>query len=626
MMKIRPESRCRWIAGQGFELDAKAIYIVGTNYVSGYVCTNFWDDWRPEVIAGDLDRIAATGLNAIRIPIFWEYTEPAQGEFRQEFLDRSNIFMEMAAERGLLVMPWFLVGVATGVRDVAWRKGESVFSETMTAYAENHLKKMVRHLGKHPNILCWDICDEPEWYSLFSGHEKLPYNPERFHPWMDRMYKAIKETDSERAVTLGFGHFFYNDYGMDVHRAGKTLDMMAVTAYSPHKDEDLVHGFRSTYFLGWAIRINDYAGKGVFACEAPGWTDILASDKNIGLYYRGSLMGSLANGSKGVLPWVWNDFDEAIEQRWPLDKYVYEKRFGISRSDGSLKPAGKELQEFGKFVEKYPPSEWKQITPEVAVLVPTIKTSELNKEWEFLFHHFIFLRQAGLRVRYIWPEDLEQFDGDGKVLFLPQSSGQPLLTKGWFQLRDYVEKGGTLVSTSSCPSSLFNSMFGVTVEGRIVPEKEVVFRNCTAPISSCMGMALPGGPSFSLVSPDQAKVLAWSEEDLPLVTMNQYGKGKAVYLAYSPEDALKKIHPEKLAVHPIHQFFRGMAQMVGLQCPAVCPDPRIEIDVRRNSDGRLLIILNNHSRFPVTTSLLYPEKGKDQPVSLAGNEILVLEK
>ncbi len=575
------------------------------------------------MIEEDLDRIASVGLNAIRIPIFWEYTEPAPDAFRQEFLDRSDIFMKMAADRGLLVMPWFLVGVATGMRDISWRNGESIFSEAMTAHAENHLRKMVRHLGRHPNILCWDICDEPEWYSQFAGHDKLPYDTERFHTWMDRMYRAIKETDPERAVTLGFGHLFYNDYGMDVRRAARTLDMMAVTAYSPHKDEDLVHGFRSTYFLGWAIRINDYAGKGVFACEAPGWTDILASENTIGLYYRGSLMSGLANGSAGVLPWVWNDFDEAIEQRWPLDKYVYEKRFGITRPDGSLKPAGRELQEFGNFIEKYPPSEWKQVAPEAGVLVPTIKTSELHREWEFLFHHFIFLRQAGLRVRYIWPEDLEHFDG--KILFLPQSSDQPLMTKGWFELKKFVEQGGTLVSTSANPSSLFNSLFGVTLEGRIHPENEVIFKKCRAPISGCEDMALPGGQCYTLVTPKQAKVMAADTEDMPLVTINQFGKGAAIFLAYSPESALKKIHPERLAAHPIHHFFRGIAQLADLQSPAICPDPRIELDVRRNSDGRLLVVLINHSRHPVQTSLAYPEARKEEPVHLAGNEIRIIE-
>jgi hypothetical protein len=138
-------------------------------------------------------------------------------------------------------------------------------------------------------------------------------------------------------------------------------------------------------------------------------------------------------------------------------------------------------------------------------------------------------------------------------------------------------------------------------------------------------MTLPGGQCYTLVTPNQAKVLASTTEDIPLVTMNPFGKGTTIFLAYSPESALKKLPPEKLAVHPIHHFFRGVAQMAGLQCPAVCPDPRIELDVRRNSDGRLLVVLINHSRYSVETSVAYPQAGREEPVLLTGNEVRIME-
>jgi len=114
-MKItfKEKQICRWNKELGFELDSKPIYIVGTNYIPKYVCSNFWQDWRPEIISKDLDGIASLGLNAVRIPIHWEYLEPAPKRFRVEALKRIDSFLDMAKKRGLFVMPWFLVGVAT---------------------------------------------------------------------------------------------------------------------------------------------------------------------------------------------------------------------------------------------------------------------------------------------------------------------------------------------------------------------------------------------------------------------------------------------------------------------------------------------------------------------------------
>ena len=58
-MKIsfKQDQICKWIPGKGFEFDGNPIYITGVNYVTRYVCTNFWEDWRPEVIKKDLEKI-----------------------------------------------------------------------------------------------------------------------------------------------------------------------------------------------------------------------------------------------------------------------------------------------------------------------------------------------------------------------------------------------------------------------------------------------------------------------------------------------------------------------------------------------------------------------------------------
>lgn len=611
---------CRWNRKTGFEIKGQPIFITGINYVMRHVCTNFWEDWRPEIIAADLERIAAVGLNAVRVPVHWEYAEPTPGQFRPEMLTRFADFLDMARKCGLFVMPWFLVGVATQDYDVAWRNGESFFSKRMTGCAVRHLQEFVRRFRASPNILCWDICDEPEWYSRHPGAEPLPYQTERFHQWLTRMYRAIKEEDPQRAVTLGFGHIATGNYGMDIRRSARTLDVMAVTAYSQHTTEDLLHGFRSTWFLGWSVRFNDCVNKGVFTCEAPGWSDIEASEENIGAYYRVCLFSNLANGSCGVMPWVWNDFDDAIQHLPPMDKYTIEKRFGIVREDGQLKPAGEELRRFTRFIAEFPPSEWIPVMPEAGVLVPAQTPPLVHKEFSLLFHHYIFLRQAGLRVCYVWADDLDDFKG--KLLFLSDSSGNPLLTGTWLKLKTWVEQGGTLVSTSQHTSSVFNKLFGVVTEGRFRAVDDVVMQDCQGMFSSCEGLVLSRGGSCLLVNSAGANVLSRDKDGRPLATRHALGKGHAFFMAYAPEAALAGVWPEELGRHGIHAFFRGVAQSAGLTSPITCPDPRIELDVRRHAGGRLLVILINHSRFPVQTVLVNNTSNGRKPVTLDGNGVL----
>lgn len=611
---------CRWDPAKGFELDGQPIYIVGVNYVACYVCTNFWEDWRPETIESDLERIAATGLNAVRIPVHWEYAEPKPGQFRPEMFARFNAFLEMACKRGLFVMPWFLVGVATQDYDVSWRNGESFFSERMTDLAARHITAFVERFKDRPNILCWDICDEPEWYSRHPGSDPLPYNTERFHQWLERLVHVIKEADPQRAVTLGFGHIATGNYGMDIRRAAQTLDVMAITAYSQHITEDLLHGFRSTWFLGWSLRFNDCANKGVFTCEAPGWSDIDASEESIGTYYRVCMFSNLVNGSQGAMPWVWNDFNDSIQHLPPMDKYTIEKRFGIVRKDGQLKPAGEELHRFASFITEFPPSEWHSVLPEAGVLVPAQTPPVIHKEFSMLFHHYIFLRQAGLRVRYVWADDLDDFKG--KLLFLPDSSGVPLLTGTWLKLKTWVEQGGTLVSTSRHTSSIFNELFGVVVEGRFHVIDDVAMRDCQAKFSACEGLVLPRGGEYLQVNPASASVLIRNKDGQPLATGYALGKGQTLFMAYAPESALTSVQPEALGCHGIHAFFRAAAQSADLSCPITCPDPRIELDVRRHADNRLLVIMINHSRFPVQTVLVNNTSGSTDSVTLEQNGVL----
>lgn len=600
MIRFKQGQVCRWRPDVGFELDGEPFYVVGVNYVARYVCSNFWEDWRPNEIRRDLDRIAEHGFNAVRMPVHWEYMEPAPGEFRDEGVGRLTAFFEMACERGLFVMPWFLVGVATGNYDISWRDGQSFFAEPMVSHAARHLRTLVGRLKAFPNVLCWDICDEPEFYNSLPGADKLPYDTERYHDWVDRTYRAIKEEDADHAITLGFCHFILlRNAGMDVRRMGQTLDTLTITAYPKQMDEDLINGFRSNWWISWMACLYEASHKGVFANEAPGWSDCEASEQNIAHYYRVTLWSSYVNGSKGAMPWVWNDFDESIQHLPPFDKATKELRFGIVRKDGTLKPAGLELQSFGQFVAKFPPHEWEQALPRAGVLLPQSHTLGMHGYAYALFHQYIFLRQAGLRPCHVWPDELDRFEG--RLLFVTNAGR--LTTTQWVALCDWTERGGTLVASTRHVAAPFNNLFGVTVEGVAAQRNDVVFSNCAPAFKACEHVTLPAGGARRMISAGRATVLCEDGAGNALVTQCASGDGQAVYVSYPPETMLEHIGPESLAAHGVHALFRAIAKGAGVQPEASCADPRVELDLRRHADGRELVIAVNHSRYPVETDI-----------------------
>ena len=284
--------------------NGEPLYIAGINYVASYVCTNYWEDWRPEVIEKDLARISELGLNAVRIPMFWGYMEPEQGKYNPDIFGKFNIFLAMCKKHRLYVMPWFLVGIATKEYDVPFRGGRPFFEGEMLKAAENHLKHFIKVYKDEEQILFWDICDEPEWYSRMQyGAAQLPYDRLTISGWVKAMYDAIKSVDQNHLVTLGFGHIATCNFGMHIRDMAEILDLMVVTCY-PGMAQESIDKYRNNYFISYNVKFNALAGKPVYMCEAPGHSSIVFSEDIIGRYFNVSLYSGLINGSTGAMPWV----------------------------------------------------------------------------------------------------------------------------------------------------------------------------------------------------------------------------------------------------------------------------------------------------------------------------------
>jgi len=601
-MVFRNGQICKWYPEKGFVIDNKPIYIVGVNYVSRHICTNFWEDWRPELIKNDLENISKYGLNAVRIPVHWEYSEPRPGKYNPEIFKKFDWFLTTAEKNGLFVMPFFLVGTCTQFYDVRWRKGRSFLTEPMVTYAVNNVKQFVKKFKNRPNILCWDICDEPEFYSILPNSDPLPYKKELIENWVRRIYTGIKEIDNYHCVNVGFSHISSNHWGINVRNMAKILDCMTVTCYPPYMSTEFYHSFRNTYFVGWNVRFNDLFNKGVFSAEAPGGSNAYASEESIANYYRVTLYSNLINGSFGTLPWVWNDYDVSIHRKEVLNTSIHEPYFGISRKDGTLKPAGKELSKFSKFIDKISIHKWVPVRNNITILIPENYYEQINSVWAPIYHSYMVLRSAGLFVNFIWEE---QFTAThNQPVFIPAIGGYT--TSTWYLLADYVKNGGTLYCSYSGLNQLaasYNELFGIEVHGNVFVNDKLKIGYKDDRYKNKLDNEYYPGKSILVIKPKRSRVIAETEHRIPFLIMSQLGNGKSYLVTYPIEAIIASNHDQKaITEYNLHKLYFDIAQSSGIKSELRCINPEIESGVYRNGN-RALVILVNHSNKSVETEI-----------------------
>ena len=86
----------------------------------------WWADFERSEVAADFARIAAAGLDSVRLFLTWEDFQPAPDEVDREMLHRLVTVADLAGRAGLAVVPTLFTGHMSGVNWVpAWALGES---------------------------------------------------------------------------------------------------------------------------------------------------------------------------------------------------------------------------------------------------------------------------------------------------------------------------------------------------------------------------------------------------------------------------------------------------------------------------------------------------------------------
>ena len=99
---------------------------VGVNYWPARTAMAWWTDFDETEVVADFTRIAASGLDSVRLFLLWEQFQPAPDELDRTMLDRLVTVADLAGQVGLAVVPTLFTGHMSGVNWIpAWALGGS---------------------------------------------------------------------------------------------------------------------------------------------------------------------------------------------------------------------------------------------------------------------------------------------------------------------------------------------------------------------------------------------------------------------------------------------------------------------------------------------------------------------
>jgi endo-1,4-beta-mannosidase len=217
---------------------------------------------------------------------------------------------------------------------------------------------------------------------------------------------------------------------------------------------------------------------------------------------------------------------------------------------------------------------------------------------------FIGAKEAHVPVTLA--DETDDFD-DYSVLIVP--SAFRLGKKTWGRLTAFVQRGGSLVLSYGGGDAhpAIRELFGIESLGDGGASSRL---SCRVAQGGVLGTlddfdARLEVPNYALLTADSATVVATDSNGSPLLTVNQFGQGRAVYIAVPLERAIAQDDPWATPA-PVRNLLRevygAVARAAGCGAPVVCSAPEVELALFQG-DAEDMLLLINHSPAAVHVDL-----------------------
>ena len=332
----------------------------------------WWSDFDRAEVAADFARIAASGLDSIRIFLTWADFQPTPNQVDRRMLDRLIAVADLAAGTGMALIPTLFTGHMSGVNWLpVWALGGSDRDERFRVVSNRRVTgsglrnwysdplivrahallatEAAGALAGHDAVWMWDLGNE-------SSNCVIPPTRSSAREWLRQIVSAIRTADPEARVTVGL-HMedLENDRMLGPREASEVCDVLSMHGYPIYArwadgptDERLLPfladvtrwlaGGRDLLFAEFGLptfRRGDPVGDALSLRNASS----LVEEQAAAAYTERALAALQRAGCVGAMLWCYSDYESAIWEEPPLDLAVHERSFGLWRADGSAKPS-----------------------------------------------------------------------------------------------------------------------------------------------------------------------------------------------------------------------------------------------------------------------------------------------
>ena len=331
----------------------------------------WWSSFDPAEVEADFARIAACGLDSVRVFLTWEDFQPAADRIDGEMLERLVVVADLAAGLGLQLIPTLFTGHMSGVNWIPpWALGGSDGDPRFRVISGGRVVgRGLRNWYSDPAVGDAQVLLAAEAAGALAGHEAVwawdlgnensncvvPPNRSSARAWLSRLSAAVHGADETALVTIGL-HMedVEEDRRLGPREASHACDLLSMHGYPIYAR--WAHGPTDEQLLPFLARVTRWLGDG---------RDVLFSEFGLPTYRRGdphrdspsgrstplveegvaaayttaALDGLRRAGCLGALLWCYSDYDSALWENPPFDLAPHERTFGLWRTDGSPKPA-----------------------------------------------------------------------------------------------------------------------------------------------------------------------------------------------------------------------------------------------------------------------------------------------
>ncbi|TDB74903.1 beta-galactosidase trimerization domain-containing protein [Micromonospora sp. KC723] len=561
--------------------DGEPFVVAGVDYHPSAAGCRIWTDWDPAALRRDFRAMAGSGLNTVRLFLFWRDFEPAAGQHDPVVFDRLRTAVDLAAEAGLACVLSLLTIWMNGQRlDLPWRRGRSLWDdEELLDRQRAYARRVAVALRGADNVLAVDLGDEIA--NVDPRAAGLPRDT--VAAWQTGLAEALREQLPGLLVTQAndaSGVLGAAPFGPD-NAAG--LDFVAVHGFptwAPGSIES-TSSYKATNLVPFLVRYARAYGVPLVDELASYGTD----EATAAAYLRAATASALGNGAAGVLAWCWQDIastEEPYQQR-PGERFV-----GLHRLDGTPRPAMTGLREALRAAPRLRPGPGRA---PVALYLPERARVDGHSYLDTgvgtvaTFYAYLLLKRAHLDV------DVVAGDPTGYPLVLCPSVGHVTLSD-LDRLGRAARHGATVYYSMAdhlhgFPGSELAGADLVDYTLLAAGHDRIEWDADRWPIDWAGAGVRP-----SVLAATTGQVLGRYPDGTPALLRNPVGAGQVVFCAAPFERQLDV--PGRLTAAAWEGLYRRVAALAGIVAEVDCAEPDVEIlPGRAGVPGEVLLV--NHA-------------------------------